>query len=68
MSYMGAGDNDCMVSDKSAQWDKFRRTLIGTSDGVNHFNEINHFFGLTPGFDVIGFYVGVVRELKKMGY
>jgi triacylglycerol lipase len=70
MNLMGAGDNDCLVSVTSAQWGKWRGTLTGSwwSDGVNHFNEIGHFFGATPGFSAPDFYVGVVSELKALGY
>jgi triacylglycerol lipase len=68
MNAMGAGDNDCLVSVESATWGKFRGELTGTSDGVNHFNEINHFFGITPGWDAPAFYVSVVKDLKKKGY
>lgn len=70
MNLMGAGDNDCMVSITSAKWGNWRGTLTGAwwCDGVNHFNEIGHFFGATPGFDAPGFYVDVVKELKSLGY
>ncbi|MCX7678900.1 MAG: alpha/beta hydrolase [Spirochaetes bacterium] len=68
MKLMGAGDNDCLVSVESAKWGRFRGVITGTDDGVNHFNEINHFFGVTPGWDAEAFYVEVVAELKKMGY
>jgi triacylglycerol lipase len=68
MNLMGAGDNDCLVSVASAKWGRFRGTISGTSDGVNHFNEINHFFGVTPGWDAPAFYIDVVKELKQMGY
>ncbi|MBN2159170.1 MAG: hypothetical protein JW807_07225 [Spirochaetes bacterium] len=68
MLAMGAGANDCLVSVESAKWGVFRGELIGTHGGVNHFNEINHFFGVTPGWDAETFYVNVVKELKKKGY
>ncbi len=68
MVAMGAGQNDCLVSVESAKWGTFRGVLDSTADGVNHFNEINHFFGLTPGWDAKDFYIDVVKELKKKGY
>ncbi|HOD13913.1 MAG TPA: alpha/beta hydrolase [Spirochaetota bacterium] len=70
MKLMGAGDNDGLVSLTSAKWGKWRGALTGAwwGDGVNHFNEINHFFGSTSGFDAPGFYIDVVKELKSMGY
>jgi triacylglycerol lipase len=70
MKLMGAGDNDGLVSITSAKWGKWRGSLTGAwwGDGVNHFNEINHFFGATSGFDAPGFYINVVKELKNLGY
>ncbi|MBN1497856.1 MAG: hypothetical protein JXA07_13870 [Spirochaetes bacterium] len=68
MNAMDAGPNDCLVSVASAKWGKYRGELISTSDGVNHFNEINHFFGLTPGWSAKTFYVNLVTELKNLGY
>jgi triacylglycerol lipase len=68
MNAMNAGKNDGLVSVNSAKWGVFRGELTGTSDGVNHFNEINHFFGVTPGWDAKAFYVKTVKELKSLGY
>jgi triacylglycerol lipase len=68
MNLLGAGDNDMIVSVNSAKWGKFRGTLTGTGSGVSHVNEINHLFGLTPGWDAPEFYVKVVSELKSLGY
>ena len=64
------GDNDGLVSVKSAKWGKFRGVVSGAwwCGGVSHWNEINHLFGITPGFDAEGFYVDMVKELKKKGY
>lgn len=70
MKVMGAGDNDGLVSVSSAKWGNFRGILTGAwwCDGVNHFNEIGHFFGATAGFDAPGFYCDVVSDLKSRGY
>ena len=70
MNLMGAGDNDGLVSITSAKWGTWRGTLTGAwwGDGVNHFNEIGHFFGTSPGFSAPDFYVDVVKELKGLGY
>ena len=70
MNLMGAGDNDCLVSVESAKWGEFRGIITAGlgSDGVSHFNEINHFFGNTPGIDIPEFYVDVVKDLKKKGF
>lgn len=64
------GPNDCMVSVKSAQWGNYRGEITGAwwCGGVDHFMEIGHLFGATPGFDAPGFYVGIARDLQKRGY
>ncbi len=70
MNLMGAGDNDGLVSIASARLGKWRGELTGAwwSNGVDHLEEVNQLFGITPGFDAPGFYVDVVSELKTMGY
>jgi triacylglycerol lipase len=64
---MGGGDNDGIVSVDSQKWGTFRGTVTGLL-GVNHLNEINHLFGVTPGFDAKGFYADVASDLKAKGY
>lgn len=64
------GANDGLVSVNSAKWGNFRGVESGAwwCGGVSHINAINHFFGVTPGFDAPGFYVNCVSELKNSGY
>jgi triacylglycerol lipase len=64
------GDNDGLVSVASAKWGNFRGVESGAwySPGVDHINAVGHLFGLTPGFDAPGFYVGIVEDLVKRGY
>jgi triacylglycerol lipase len=82
MNLMGAGDNDGLVSLDSAHipnlckagescyapvW-KGEMTTSLLYPGVNHFYEINHFLGNTPGWDAKGFYVNVAKDLKARGF
>ena len=64
------GDNDGCVSVTSGKWGVFKGVLSGAwwCDGVDHIKVINHPFGITPGFDAKGFYVGIVEELKDKGF
>jgi len=65
------GANDGLVSKTSAQWGNFRGIWTGAwynAGGVSHINAINHFFGITPGADVEGWYVDMVKDLKNRGY
>ncbi len=65
------GANDGLVSVNSAKWGNFRGTFTGdwyNIGGVSHINAINHFFGVTPGADVKGWYVDIVSDLKNRGY
>ncbi|MGV7928627.1 MAG: esterase/lipase family protein [Spirochaetota bacterium] len=64
------GANDGLVSINSAKWGTFRGTEEGAwwAGGVSHINAINHFFGITPGFDAPQFYVDIVSDLKNKGY
>ena len=64
------GANDCMVSVNSAKWGNYRGELTGSwwCGGVDHFMEIGHLFGITPGFNAPDFYVGVAKDLQKRGY
>jgi triacylglycerol esterase/lipase EstA (alpha/beta hydrolase family) len=81
MNLMGAGPNDCLVSLESAhipdlcknegQCTSVWKGALTTSwlyPGVNHFYEINHFLGITPGWDAKGFYVTVAKDLKARGF
>jgi triacylglycerol lipase len=64
------GPNDCMVSVNSAKWGNFRGELTGAwwCGGLDHFMEIGHLFGVTPGFSAPDFYVSVAGDLQKRGY
>ncbi len=63
------GANDGLVSVTSAKWGNFRGVESGAwwCGGVSHLNAINHFFGITPGFDAKGWYVDIVSDLKDRG-
>lgn len=64
------GPNDCMVSVNSARWGTYRGDITGAwwCGGVDHFMEIGHFFGITPGFNAPDFYVNIAKDLQKKGY
>ncbi len=64
------GANDCMVSVNSAKWGNFRGEMTGAwwCGGVDHFMEIGHLFGVTPGFNAPDFYVSIAKDLQKRGY
>jgi len=61
------GDNDGIVPVSSARWGTWKGTVTGLF-GVDHFAEINHLFGITPGFDAEGFYVNVAKMLESGGF
>lgn len=66
---LGGGVNDGLVSVSSAKWGTYLGTQAGPwySAGVNHLDVVN----LTPRgapFDVVGYWVKVVQNLKKKGY
>ncbi len=61
------GDSDGIVPVASARWGIWKGTITGLF-GVDHFMEINHLFGNTPGFDAEGFYVNVAKMLKNNGF
>jgi triacylglycerol lipase len=64
------GANDCMVSVNSAKWGNFRGDITGAwwCGGVDHFMEIGHLFGVTPGFNAPDFYVSIAKDLQNRGY
>jgi len=64
------GANDGLVPVTSAKWGNFRgiEDAAWYSVGVDHFNMVDHLFGITPGFDAPEFFVDVVSELKSNGY
>ncbi|MGM0418830.1 MAG: esterase/lipase family protein [Thermodesulfobacteriota bacterium] len=64
------GANDGLVSVDSAKWGNFRGVEKGAwySPGVDHLNIVDQAFGITPGFNAPGFYVGLVEDLKNSGF
>ena len=63
------GDNDGLVSTKSAQWGKFRGVVKGAWwAGVNHLACVDMLWGITPGFDAPGHLIDIVNYLKRKGY
>ena len=64
------GANDGLVSVTSAQWGTFRGIMAGNvlCPGVDHLTAINQLFGITPGFDALGFYTSLVSDLRAKGY
>jgi len=66
----GHRENDGLVSVYSANWGNFRgiEDAAWYSPGVDHFNMVGHFFGITPGFDAPEFFVDVVEDLKGRGF
>lgn len=64
------GANDGLVSETSAKWGTYKGITNGGSlnPGVSHINAINHFFGVTPGFNAEDYYVNMVAGLKSKGY
>ncbi len=61
------GDNDGVVPVQSAKWGIWKGTVTGLF-GVDHFMEINHLFGNSPGFDVKGFYVDICEMLEGYNF
>jgi triacylglycerol lipase len=61
------GANDGVVPVSSAVWGDYRGTLTGKY-GVSHLDIIQIGGENVDGFDVVGFYKGLVSELKKKGY
>jgi triacylglycerol lipase len=64
------GTNDGLVSETSAKWGTYRGITGGSllNPGVSHINAINHFFGVTPGYDAKAYFVSMVQSLKDKGY
>lgn len=61
------GDNDGVVPVQSSKWGIWKGTITGLF-GVDHFMEINHLFGNSPGFDTEGFYVDICEMLEGYGF
>ncbi|HNV47669.1 MAG TPA: triacylglycerol lipase [Spirochaetota bacterium] len=60
------GENDGIVPVASSVWGNWKGKVTGLF-GVDHFMEINHLFGNTPGFDAEGFYVKIAKMLQSDG-
>ena len=62
------GDNDGLVGVESAKWGTFLGLVDPQKErGISHGDMIDLTRKNIPGFDVAGFYVGLVRELKAKG-
>ncbi|HPA70637.1 MAG TPA: alpha/beta hydrolase [Spirochaetota bacterium] len=63
------GANDGLVAVNSAKWGNFRGVTSGSWwAGVNHLMCVDMLFGITPGFDAVGHFEGIVRDLKNRGF
>jgi triacylglycerol lipase len=63
------GPNDGLVAVSSAQWGNFRGVISGAWwAGVNHLMCVDMLFGITPGFDAVGHFEGIVSDLKRRGF
>lgn len=66
---MYEGDNDGMVSTKSAVWGDFKGVFKGARwSGVNHLSCIDMLWGVTFGFDAVGHFEEIVSDLKEAGF
>ncbi|MDR0817542.1 MAG: triacylglycerol lipase [Clostridiales Family XIII bacterium] len=62
-------ENDGLVSVESARWGTFRDVFRNTyKRGISHADLIDMKHEDFKGFDIMGVYVGIVSELKAMGY
>lgn len=62
------GDNDGLVGVESAKWGTFLGLVDPQKErGISHGDMIDLTRKNIPGFDVAGFYIGLVRELKAKG-
>lgn len=63
------GDNDGLVSVDSMKWgSNFIYLTVPEGRGISHGDMIDLNRENIPGFDVREFYVGLVHDLKEMGY
>ena len=63
------GDNDGLVSVESMKWgSRFTYLTVPKGRGISHGDMIDLNRENIPGFDVREFYVGLVHDLKEMGY
>lgn len=69
MNLSGASRNDGLVTEGSAKWGTFKKTFISTGRrGISHGDMIDLKREDYKGFDVIEAYVGIVAELREMGF
>jgi triacylglycerol lipase len=62
------GENDGLVSTTSMKWGDYRGTIkVKGKKGVSHADVIDLFRYDIKGFDVLEYYVQLVRELKEKG-
>lgn len=63
------GENDGLVAVDSMKWgSKFIHLTVPEGRGISHGDMIDLNRENIPGFDVREFYVGLVHDLKEMGY
>lgn len=63
------GKNDGLVTPESARWGEFKGTLANRKHrGISHGDMIDLKREDYKGFDVVEFYVGLVKELKETGF
>ena len=64
------GDNDCIVSKNSYKWGDFKGIVKPNDDfGVSHFDIVGmRFVSQASNFDANYFMIGIVSELKSMGF
>lgn len=63
------GENDGLVTEESAKWTNFRGTIKNPYlRGVSHADMVDLSREDFKGFDVLEFYVQLIRELKEKGF
>lgn len=63
------GENDGLVSVRSAQWGEFQGVLRSSNfRGVSHSDIVDLNRLNLPGYDIRAFYINMVREIKNKGF
>jgi triacylglycerol esterase/lipase EstA (alpha/beta hydrolase family) len=60
---LAEGDNDGLVSVRSAQWGEYQGTIP-----ADHMDEVGQLFGITGNFDHLAFYRQIAANLKAQGF
>ena len=62
-------ENDGLVTEESARWTNFKGTIRNTYlRGISHGDMIDLTREDYRGFDVLEFYIDVVKDLKERGF